>query len=54
MPMFQFHSFQVGSAVYYVLFDGPRYRIRKTRFITGDRYALDILQAHASEVDNNG
>ena len=31
MPMFQFHSFQVGSAVYYVLFDGPRYRIRKTR-----------------------
>ena len=29
--MFQFHSFQVGSAVYYVLFDGPRYRIRKTR-----------------------
>jgi len=23
-------------------------------FITGDRYALDILQAHASEVDNNG
>lgn len=28
--MFQFHSFQVGSAVYYVLFDGPRYRIRKT------------------------
>ena len=29
--MFQFHSFQVDSAVYYVLFDGPRYRIRKTR-----------------------
>ena len=29
--MFQFHSFQVGSAVYYVLFDGPHYRIRKTR-----------------------
>ena len=31
--MFQFHSFQVGSAVYYVLFDGPRYRIRKTRIV---------------------
>ena len=29
--MFQFHLLQVGSAVYYVLFDGPRYRIRKTR-----------------------
>ena len=26
-----FHSFQVGSTVYYVLDDGPRYRIRKTR-----------------------
>lgn len=29
--MLKSHSFQVGSAVYYVLFDGPRYRIRKTR-----------------------
>lgn len=29
--MFQFHSFRVGDAVYYVLFDGPRYKIRKTR-----------------------
>lgn len=31
MPMFQFHSFQVGSTVFYVLDDGPCYRIRKTR-----------------------
>lgn len=29
--MLKSHSFQVGNAVYYVLFDGPRYRIRKTR-----------------------
>ena len=29
--MFKSHSFQVGNAVYYVLFDGPHYRIRKTR-----------------------
>lgn len=30
--MFQFfHLFQLGSSVYYVLDDGPRYRIRKTR-----------------------
>lgn len=29
--MLKFHSFQVGNAVYYVLYDGPRYRIRKTR-----------------------
>ena len=29
--MLKSHSFQVGNAVYYVLYDGPRYRIRKTR-----------------------
>ena len=29
--MFQYLLLEVGSAVYYVLFDGPRYRIRKTR-----------------------
>lgn len=29
--MLQFHSFQVGSTVFYVLDDGPCYRIRKTR-----------------------
>ena len=29
--MFQFHSFQVGSTLFYVLNVGPRYRIRKTR-----------------------
>ena len=29
--MFQYLLLEVGSAVYYVLYDGPRYRIRKTR-----------------------
>ena len=29
--MFQYLLLEVGSAVYYVLFDGPHYRIRKTR-----------------------
>ena len=31
--MLKSHSFQVGNAVYYVLYDGPRYRIRKTRIV---------------------